>query len=72
MRTVEASKARANFAALLDEVAEGAEIVITRKGVQIARLVPINTPRGRPVSELIQRMREISQSQKLDGLRIRS
>jgi prevent-host-death family protein len=40
MRTVQASEAKAHFAALLDAVERGEEIVIARHGKSIARLVP--------------------------------
>jgi prevent-host-death family protein len=40
MRTVNATQAKATLLSLLDEVADGEEIEITRHGRTIARLVP--------------------------------
>jgi prevent-host-death family protein len=40
MRTVNATQAKATLLALLDDVADGEEIEITRHGRTVARLVP--------------------------------
>ncbi len=45
MRTVSESEVKENLDALLDEVAQGVQIAITRRGKEIARLVPIEGPR---------------------------
>lgn len=45
MRTVSESEMKKHLAALLDEVAQGAQIVITRRGKEVARLVPSEGPR---------------------------
>ena len=44
MRTVNATLAKATFLALLDDVADGEEIEITRHGRTIARIVPARGP----------------------------
>lgn len=44
MREVGASKARTHFSALLDEVARGETIVITRRGRPVAWLTPLEAP----------------------------
>ena|SRR5258708_2193808 len=41
MREIEAFEAKRKLSALLDEVARGAEIRITRRGKAVARLVPV-------------------------------
>lgn len=46
-REVPSRELRNNYAALLREVAEGAEITITRDGVPIARLIPADRPTRR-------------------------
>jgi prevent-host-death family protein len=43
-RRLTALKAKANFLALLDEVADGEEIEITKHGRTIAKLVPARGP----------------------------
>ena len=45
MRTVSETEVKENLHALLDEVAQGAHIAITRSGREVARLVPTEGPR---------------------------
>ena len=40
MRQVSVAEARQKFRALLDEVASGGEVVVLRRGKEIARIVP--------------------------------
>ncbi len=47
MRTIGASAARTHFSALLDEVAGGETIIITRRGRPVARLTPSEAPARR-------------------------
>ena len=44
MRMINATQAKATFLALLDDVADGEEIEITRHGRTVARLVPARGP----------------------------
>lgn len=41
MATLDACEAKTHFSALLERVAQGEEIVITRHGRPVARLVPV-------------------------------
>jgi prevent-host-death family protein len=53
MRTIGAFEAKTNLSALLQRVAGGEEIVITRRGKAIARLVPAaERPADDPVADL--------------------
>lgn len=45
MRTVGAYEAKTHLSQLLDEVAHGESITITRHGTPVARLVPTTSPR---------------------------
>ena len=45
MRRVDTSEARTHLSALLDEVARGETIIITRHGSPVARLTPPEAPR---------------------------
>lgn len=47
VRKVSATEAKAKFLALLDDVAAGDEVEITRHGRAVARLVPAPGPRRR-------------------------
>jgi prevent-host-death family protein len=46
MRSVGAFEAKTHFSALLDDVAHGEEIIITRHGQMVARLVPADAGHG--------------------------
>ena len=45
MRTVSETEVKQNLDALLDEVAQGAHIAITRRGKEVARIIPSDRPR---------------------------
>lgn len=70
--TVGAYEAKTNFADLLQRVEGGEEITITRHGTPVARLVPAkrqSTPEERRAA--IEKMRELSKTNTLGGLKIR-
>jgi prevent-host-death family protein len=52
MRSAGVREARQNLSALLDEVKKGREVVITERGRPVAKLVPLDPPRGRGVPNL--------------------
>jgi prevent-host-death family protein len=58
MKTVGAFEAKTHLAKLLDEVERGEEIVITRHGKPVARLLAANA-QVEDLSESISRIREI-------------
>ena len=58
MRHVGSYQAKTHLPALLKEVEKGETIVITRRGVPIAHLVPAAASKGEAVREVIARMRE--------------
>ncbi len=47
MRAIDAASATGRLGHLLDAVEQGEEIVITREGREVARLVPARPPRSR-------------------------
>lgn len=53
MTTIGAYDAKTHFARLLDEVAEGKSVTITRHGREVARLVPSVPEVARPTEEVI-------------------
>lgn len=62
MRSIGSYEAKTHLPRLLDEVAAGEEIVITKHGVPVARLVP---PDGRPrrnIDEVIEEIHRLRQS----------
>jgi prevent-host-death family protein len=52
VRTAGVREARQNLSALLDEVRRGREVVITERGRPVAKLVPLDRPRGKGVPNL--------------------
>jgi prevent-host-death family protein len=58
MDTVGAFDAKTNFSALLERVERGEQIVITRRGKPVARLMPIATARKVKVSDAMAKLRK--------------
>jgi prevent-host-death family protein len=71
MQTVGSYEAKTHLPALLDRVAGGEEITITRHGVPVAMLVPASGARRPDVRKTIQAMLEFRKGRRLDGLSIR-
>ena len=65
MKEVGTFEAKTHLSALLDEVARGVEVVITRRGIAIARLVPANAPRRSAGSDPIARAKAFAKHQTL-------
>lgn len=61
MTTVTAFEARTRFGELLDRVAKGEEVVITRHAKPVARLVPEGAPRLDEVRRSVEGLRELQQ-----------
>lgn len=71
--TVGSYEAKTHLPALLERVAKGEEVIITRHGVPIAKLVAIQSParqRG-DVKAAVQALKAFRKGQKLDGLSLR-
>jgi prevent-host-death family protein len=67
MATVGAFEAKTHFAQLLQRVERGEEIVITRRGKEVARLVPTATkPDAQATMAVFQRLRERATQAGLD------
>ncbi|MGH7212201.1 MAG: type II toxin-antitoxin system Phd/YefM family antitoxin [Acetobacteraceae bacterium] len=72
MKEVGAFEAKSRLGQLLDRVEAGEEIVITRRGKVVARLVPPSSTFDREPSRLAaQRIREMRKGITLGGLRIK-
>ena len=68
MDTVGAFDAKTNFSALLERVERGEQIVITRRGKPVARLMPIATARKVKVSDAMAKLRALRKGATLGGL----
>ena len=71
-KTVGSYKAKTRFAELIDRVAEGEEVTITRHGTAVARLVPVR-PKSTPEQRrrAIEAIRTLAKGNRLGGLQIR-
>jgi prevent-host-death family protein len=69
-RTVGAYEAKTKLSELLAEVEAGGEVVITKHGRAVARLLPPLPPK-RSRSEVLAEIREMSAGRSLGGLSIR-
>ena len=69
MEEVGAFEAKTHFSALLERVAQGESITITRHGAPVARLVPVTAaPDRRRREEAIERIKALAQRYTLGGL----
>lgn len=71
MRELTAVEAKVKFGSLLDAVERGEEIVVTRNGKRVARIVPANEP-GMSREEAVERLKTFSKGITLGGLDIRA
>lgn len=71
-KTVGAYEAKTRFSELLEQVAGGEEIVITKHGAAVARMVPVRpTSSAESRRAAIDAMRELAGRQRLKGLRVK-
>jgi len=71
METVGAFEAKTHLSALLEKVARGEKVMITRRGVPVAMLVPVQTSARKERAEVIRELIEFGRGRKLRGLTIR-
>jgi prevent-host-death family protein len=71
MSTVGAYEAKTHLPALLERVAGGKEITITKHGVPVAVLVPANRAKARPVGEVVDALLVFRKGRSLKGLKVR-
>jgi prevent-host-death family protein len=65
MRTVGAFAARTHFSALLEQVAQGTEITITRHGKAVARMVPVDAPADDRLERKVARLKTFRRGRRL-------
>jgi prevent-host-death family protein len=61
MATVTAFEAKTRFGELLERVAQGEEVVITRHDKAVARLIPEGAPRHDEVRRSVEGLRDLQQ-----------
>lgn len=71
METVGAYEAKTHLTQLLERVAKGEKITITKHGVPVATLQPANSSKKMPVREVIEHLKRFRSAHRLKGLSIR-
>ncbi len=71
MHTVGSYEAKTHLSRLLEMVAKGESVTITKHGVPIARLVPANADAKRAPAEVIEELRKFRSGRKLGKLSLR-
>ena len=72
MEEVGAYEAKTHLPKLLERVAEGYRITITKPGVPVAILQPYNPEKSVDVENVIKQLRDFRENNTLDGLSIRA
>ena len=68
MQTIGSYDAKTHWSAILEKVAAGDEIVITKRGKALARLIPEIEPYKLDGGVILDKMKKIRAGVKLDGL----
>ncbi len=71
METVGAYEAKTHLPQLLERVAKGEKIMITKHGVPVAILQPADISKRTPVRDIIDQLKQFRRGNRLDGLSIR-
>ena len=71
MVTIGLSEAGSQLPNLVDRVAQGELITITKQGVPVARIVPVPNQNNSDLSQVIQDIKECRKGRRLEGLTIR-
>ena len=71
MSTVGLFDAKTHLSALVDRVARGEEITITKHGVPVAVLTPATTRRKKDPQKVAERIRALRKGARLEGVTIR-
>ena len=59
MKNIQATKAKAHFSEILDEVERGETVVITRHGKAIVRMTPVAEDRQSQIRDVIAKMKQL-------------
>jgi prevent-host-death family protein len=71
MRRIGAYEAKTHLTRLLEDVAKGEKITITKHGVPVATLQAAHATRKVPVTETIEQLRRFRSEHRLKGLSVR-
>ena len=68
MDQIGAFEAKTRLSELLDRVEQGQEVVISRRGRPVARLVPASDEAKQRAAAAVQRLRELRSGTRLEGI----
>jgi len=71
MTTIGAYEAKTHLSSLLDRVAEGETITITRHGHAVALMKPVADRDRRPLNDVVADLREFRHGWRLEGISLR-
>ena len=71
MKTVGAFEAKTHLAELLQQASEGETILITRRGVPVAKLVTADQPEKHDLQKVVRNIRESRKGIRLKGTTLR-
>ena len=71
MATVGIYEARTRWSELIGKVSKGEEVTVTRHGVPVARIVPIDGQKKASVREAIESLKEFRRGNTLRGLNLK-
>jgi len=71
METVGIYEMRTRLGELVNKVAGGEEVTITRHGIPVAKIVPLDTPSKVSVRDAIEAMKKFGRGKSLRGLSIK-
>ena len=72
MQTLGAFQVKTHFSSLLEQVEQGEQIIITKHGHPVAKLIPINKNNQELANEAIQLLKEFGKNNKLGNLNWKS
>jgi len=68
---VGAYEAKTNFSALLDRVAQGEIVTVSRHGTPVAQLIPLDKPKEVQAAQAAARIKRMREGIRLQGLDLR-
>jgi prevent-host-death family protein len=71
MRTVGAYEAKTHLSQLIEEVARGGRVAITKNGIPVALLIPVPSTQKPDAREVIRQLREFRRGVTLGGISVR-
>jgi prevent-host-death family protein len=69
--TIGIYEARTRFSEIIDKVGKGEEVTVTRHGVPVARIIPVDSEKKLAVRDAIEAMQKFGRGKSLRGLSLK-